>query len=207
MKRTTIFVALIALLAVPAFAQDAPTFGVKAGLAYTTATGSDVEDAKSKMGLMGGGFAVIPMGETMGLQIEGLFVQAGAKYEESGDNSSYTVKLNYIQIPVLARFAFPGESATPYVLVGGAFGLLMSANADWEYTEDGETESGSEDIKDYIKSTDMGGIIGVGAEFGQFLAEIRYYMGLTSVDDTGENLSVKNAGFGVMFGASFGAEG
>jgi hypothetical protein len=55
------------------------------------------------------------------------------------------------------------------------------------------------DIKDGIKSTDFGVVVGVGMESGRFTADARYTHGFTNVNDEGDD-KVRNRVVAFMVG-------
>lgn len=82
-------------------AQLLPKFGVKAGLNY--ATFNNTNNAEYKAGLGAGIYARINIPATlMAIQPEALYVQYGSNFEDS--DGSFSV--DYVQIPVLAKFGF-----------------------------------------------------------------------------------------------------
>ena len=105
------------------------------------------------------------------------------------------MKLDYIEIPLFAVAEFKAaEKMMVNVYAGPSLGILASAKME------------DEDIKDYVKSTDFGIAGGVGFTYDietvKILLEGRYTLGLTSIDDSGEDADVKNGNFAVMAGFS-----
>ena len=64
------------------------------------------------------------------------------------------------------------------------------------------------DIKDEVKSFDFGVVFGGGLDFaagsGSFVIDIRYTLGLTSVDDSGFDADLKNKVFSASIGYALG---
>lgn len=196
-KATVITLALIMLLAAGAQAGPA-TFGVKAGVAIANLTGDNTDGLNSKTGFMFGGFAAFPIGESISLQPEVLYVEKGTKFDE--DNGTGTMvevklKLNYIDIPILFKYTMAGESARPYLLAGPSIGFKTSAKVS--------AEGQSADF-DYVKSTDFGLVFGAGVNFQRFMLEGRYGLGLSNINDfPGDPDSIKNAAWNFLLGVSF----
>lgn len=94
---------ILSAIAIMAFAftnAQETRFGVKGGLNLTTFAGGNYWDAKSLVGFHVGGFAEIKVIERLAIQPEVLFSTQGAKLDDLDVNS----KLNYINVPVLAKF-------------------------------------------------------------------------------------------------------
>lgn len=161
---------ILAAIAVMAFsfanAQET-RFGVKGGLNLTTFAGGNYWDAKSLVGFHVGGFAEIKIIERLSIQPEVLFSTQGAKLEDGLDD--FDAKLNYINIPVLAKFYVTKQFT---VEAGPQLGFLVSAKHE------------SEDAKDLYKSVDLGFNFGVGYNFTENVGVgLRYTVGLSNVGD------------------------
>jgi hypothetical protein len=85
-------------------------------------------------------------------------------------------------------------------------GFNLTAETETEITVGGETESETEDIED-IKSTDFGGVIGVGFTLGltsaNLFADARWEYGFTKIVDAADEVDVKNSAFAFMVGVGF----
>ncbi len=198
MKRLIIALALVALMSGTVLAEGM-TLGFKGGLNLANLTG-DLEQTKMKLGFGGGVFMNYQMTESISLQPELLFMMKGVKADIDEDAG---IKLNYIDIPILAKFSVPMEGAfAPCFFAGPYISFLMSAK---EYYEDDD-----EDIKEYLKSTDFGLVFGGGFDYeiadGGYLSfDIRYALGLTNIPDTegSDDVDLKNAGIMFMVGYGF----
>lgn len=180
-KKIALF-AVVALMAVSANAQL--KFGVKAGLNLAN-LGGDMEDTKMKIGLMVGGFANYAINDQLSIQPELMFSQAGAKYEVLDE--TYKMNLNYIVLPVMLKYSFGAIN----LQAGPQLGFLLSAEDD------------GEDIKEFLKSTDLGLNIGAGYQIMENLGvEARYNLGLSNIVDEGDD-EVKTNGIQVLVSYSF----
>jgi len=207
MKRfLTVFVVMIALVGIVAInvqAQEVSGItgkGIKVGLNLANFTGEDADppagvDKKMRMGLAVGGFITYSFNEILAVQPEVLFSMKGAKYEADGSTS--TTKLSYIEIPVLAKLMLATQSnMKPNFFIGPSLGILMSAKAE------------DVDIKDDVKSTDFGFVMGAGVNMNMVSGsaitfDARYTMGLTSLDNTDADAKIKNGVISVFAGYSF----
>jgi hypothetical protein len=192
MKR--IILAAIAVMAFGFTNAQQTRFGVKGGLNVSTLTGEYEDDTKSLIGFHVGGFAEIKVIERLAIQPELLFSTQGARFEGVG-NDKYDGKLNYLNIPVLAKFYVTKQFT---VEAGPQIGFLLSAKIE------------GEDVKDFYKSTDFGFNFGAGYNFtDNFSAGIRYTVGLSGVydndnDDIDEYIdSSKNSNLALFLGYKF----
>ena len=165
MKR--IFLITIALMAFGVTNAQKTRFGIKGGLNITTYAGGDYWDANSLVGFQVGGFAEIKIIERLAIQPEILFSTQGASLDTSfGD---YDEKLNYINVPVLAKFYITKQ----FTVEGGPqLGFLVSAKQE------------GHDAKDDFKSVDTGFNFGAGYNFTDNVSvNLRYTVGLSNILD------------------------
>ena len=198
---------LFLLASSPAFAlKDSPiSVGPKLGVNLSDFSG-DVEEAidsgsDMKAGFCGGAFLAWAISDWFTFQPEFLYSQKGADAE----GYDGTIRLNYIEFPLLAMLTIPMEGRfTPNVFVGPSIAFNIKA----------EASSGgvSLDIKDEISSTDIGIVFGAGVKVaeigpGAITADIRYTMGLTNFLDSELadlfDVSAKNRVFCFMVGYAF----
>lgn len=164
-----IILSAIAILAFGFVNAQQTRFGIKGGVSLTNFSG-DV-DTNTKVGFLVGGFAEIKVIERLSIQPELLFSAQGAKYEYIGMNDT-NLNLNYINVPVLAKFYVTKE----FTVEGGPqIGFLVSAKDD------------GEDVKNFYKSADFGFNFGAGYNFTDNLSVgLRYTVGLSGVVDRGD---------------------
>lgn len=171
-------------------------FGAKGGLNVSNFTGYE-EDVKSLIGFHVGGFAEIKIAKKITIQPEFLFSTQGTTIEGSEGDSNTSIKVNYLNIPVLVKYYITDMFS---VEAGPQIGLLLSAKAR------------GEDISDLYKSTDYGFNLGCGYNFTENIsAGARYTIGLTDVNDTSDesqypdlyNASFKNSNFALSLGYKF----
>jgi hypothetical protein len=182
---------LVALFALPvvAAAQSPATFGVKAGLNVATLKfdEDDDEETGSLTGAAAGVFLSKMLNDMWGVNVEGLFSQKGAK-AKVGDEK---FKLTYIDVPVLLTLS-PKSS--------GSARFNVHTGPQLSFNTKAEAQSGDQkvDVKDQIKSTDFGWVLGVGVSGGRFSADARYTLGLSKIAEDGDN--VKNRVFSILVG-------
>jgi len=163
-------------------AQEAK-FGVKAGLNLSNLTG-DIENNSIKAGFQVGALVDIKISDNFSIQPEVLYSMQGAKFDDG------KIELSYINVPVMAKFYVANGFSLE---AGPQIGFLMSAKAK----EDG---AGSEDIKDFLKSTDFGLNIGAGYDLTEnFNLGVRYGFGLSNIAEEGDDLKNSNIAIAVAY--------
>ena len=176
--------------------------GVKAGLNLSNFTGDDTEDLSSKAGIHFGAVAEIGISETFSIQPEVVYSAQGAEYEDS-DGYDGEFKFNYLNVPVLAKV----EVIDGLCLEAGPqIGFLLTAEDEYD---DGAGDSGTDDIKEFFKSTDLAVALGASYEIidGLFLGA-RYNIGVTDIWDTDDvNLSNQTSVFQFSLGYLFDLSG
>jgi hypothetical protein len=185
MKKIILGFAFIAAVA-SVSAQDAasgPTFGVKAGANFANLkykADDESESGDMKIGFHVGGFVNVPLGSTFSFQPEVVFSGEGSKDEE--DDIETTLKLNYINIPLLLQYNASGF----YAETGPQIGFNLSAKAKVEAGGEEETV----DVKDEmgIKSTSFAWAVGLGFKTQSgFGFGARYNLGLSSIIDSDDD--------------------
>lgn len=179
-------------------------FGAKGGINLANIVGDDAGDANTLVGFNAGFFVEIPVTDKLTIQSEILYSAQGSKSEGPLviDGSLYdvkaTMKLNYINIPVMFKYNVVEKfslEAGPYV------GFLTTAKMKVDVDGYG---SATEDMKDLVKSTDFGIALGMNYEFSDVIfANVRYQGGLTQIGDTGEGDNIKNSVFQLGLGFRF----
>lgn len=136
-----------------------------------------------------GGTVSVRFNERIGLQVEFLSVTNGY------DNTSISHRLEYLQMPILAKFVIKkGEKITWEALIGPAF----SKKTDQGFIDKSFTSANEYGIffSEYDKAI-VGGIdLGFPFSIGQIVVSPRYYWGLTEHADFG----VKNRAFSLLVG-------
>lgn len=189
----------------PVQAQNVLGFGVGASIAKV---GGDIGDDldESRVGITASASITFPLSGNLGLQI-------GAGYTEKGgegdiDGGTGTLRLDYIDVPVLLRLGIP--SAGPLAAhgyLGAALGFESKCEVEGSeggvsFTVDCDTFEGEFERK----SVDVGlvGGLGIDYEIGaqmSLVLDLLYNLGLTDVHDTdAPDESVKNRTFLIRAG-------
>lgn len=206
MNRTMILTAMLSLVLVGSTTTQAAEEiygGFKGGVNFANQSvdPADSELSDSRTGMALGGYVGIPVNQSFAVQPEALFTMKGD--EGSVGSVSGSTKLNYIEMPVLARVGFMTDaSARPSIYAGPSVGFNLSAKT--------ETDTGSAtdetDIKEETNPIDFGMVVGGGVAFAMGESkrnvglDLRYTMGLTNVNDSAsaDDVNVKNGVFTLM---------
>lgn len=190
MKKLLSLICVIALVSAAgvttANAQSPINFGLRAGLNFANFNDLEDGDLDSRTGFLVGGYLnfKIPM-SPVSIQPEALYSQKGA--EEGGA----TIKLDYLEVPVLAKFSFAPGPATPHVYFGPYVGFVLNS----------EVSGNGQSISIDNAQTDFGGIVGGGLDINlgvtKLNAGLRYGFGLVDAFDGGQG---KNGVFSVVAG-------
>lgn len=198
-----LLVGLVMVLGTSAFAQM--TVIPKAGITYSNVNVTDdmlelegANDPNSKIGFMVGAALEIGLNEKFAVQPELLFIQKGFEFEGSDGSESYTdsYKINYLEIPVL----FKAKFGKFYANAGPSFAFGLGGKNEWEYSYQGVSEDGEEDIKFgddpgntddiyFDNSFDLGIQLGVGYQVGPVVVDLRYGMGMSDINDKPDGFS------------------
>ena len=173
------------------------TFGLKAGVNSSTLSSDDERlDVGSRWGAVAGAFVGKNISENLGIQLEGLFSQRGAN--DKTNRSDNAIRLTYLDVPLTARFgSTTANNMHFHAFTGPQLGIKLSA----KYKDD---FSGTEmDLDDEVKSWDFGWTVGAGVEMNRISLDARYTLGLTNIDNSDSDSSLKNRTFTVLLGYRF----
>jgi hypothetical protein len=176
--------------------------GITGGVNFATLSfdpNQDEFDFGTRTGMVLGGFVTFPLGQHAAIQPEGLFSQKGASGEELGVKA--TIKLDYIEVPVLFVYSSAPPGGSGFQLFGGpsaAFKVNSKATATFE------GESVDQEFDEEIKDFDFGVVFGAGVSFGKFSVNGRYNLGLTDINnDETEPVKVRTRTFSVLGAVRF----
>ena len=188
MKKLLIL-AIVALASLTASAQqEVGTWSVTPKVGFNVATITDTDDGM-KFGVVTGADLTYQMAEKFALTAGAFYSMQGAKEKESG--VTYTTKLDYINVPILANY---------YVIPGLAIkaGLQPGFNVGHKLKKEGNSISSEYDISNF-KNFDLSIPIGASYEFSDFVIDARYNFGLTKLWDVSGSSS-KNSVIQVTVG-------
>jgi hypothetical protein len=152
----------------------------------------DQADADTRTGLIAGVGLIKPLAPNWAFQPELAYSMKGAK--ASGDGATATIKLSYLEMPLLLRFDIPTDGGVrPFLQAGPALALKLSC--DLEGTDGTVTISSScgkvtgDFESEDAKTVDVGAMLGGGLAFKQMnhvlTIGVRYNFGLVDVFQNG----------------------
>lgn len=209
MKR--ICVIFLAFILIPVITQNklSADIGIKGSLNFSRLNFSedDADHWKSITGFHVGIFYNLKIKKNIFFQPEIYYVTKGVTLSDSYDGMEIksTVKLNYIEIPLLLKMVFPTKSSFhPGVFIGRYWAFNTNAKNILEYGSS-RTE---EDIKGQIANMDYGWVAGISVEYqigrGKLVSDIRCNLGSKSIKQIIlVDYSVKIRSIALMMGYSF----
>ena len=206
MKKISLFFLAAIVCGNTTFAQmGIPKIGIDAGINIASSNlnkGGKSFTSSSLLGLHAGAFVEFSANKNFKIQPELQYNQMGSKTNLSFFNRPVAdgiVHLDYLSIPVLAKYKFTGTGFGVYV--GPQLDLLLSAKA--KLASGGS--STNFDIKDSYNSTNFSGVFGVEyASFMGFVASARYQAGLgSSTKSNIFNITSTNNAFTLTVGYAF----
>lgn len=202
---TAIFTIAI-ITTTPAASAQRPVVGVKAGLNYSDLYGDDVGSSESLQRFCVGTFAGFPISDIIIIQPELLYTQKGTKWDlydpVAATVEKAWVKLTYVEIPVLTKIVIrPRGDMKPYIFSGPYFGVNVAARGT--IAQDGGVVE--RQIIGDVNNVDLGVVSGIGMDVGlgksAIVIDARYVLGLTGIDEEGQD--VRNKVFSFILGYAF----
>jgi len=203
-SRITIILLIVILFAIPSAYGQGPRIGVKAGFNYTDLYGDAVGSSEPLLRLCIGTFASFPISDILKFQPEFLYTQKGTAWEVydpiRARVSRTWVKLSYAEISVLTKILLTAKrNWRPHLFIGPYLSVNLAAKG--RIKQDGMMERM---IIGDVNDIDLGAIFGAGMDIGlgkgDVVFDARYVLGLTGIDEDGED--VKNKVFCFMLGYS-----
>jgi len=200
-----------AALFVPTEAAAQGAVGFKVGatiskVSFTPETGEDdATSIDSVTGFLAGVTFRKDFTPIVGLQIEGVYAQSGAKlnFTDGVETFRAEVGVDYIQVPVLVSVAaMHNDNSSLRIFVGPTFSF--KASDDFKVFVNGTEfplEPGDEqEFNSVDTGITLGGLVGI----KQFFVDLRYTWGLTNIlKDSTDGESGKNRQFAIAFGYYF----
>ena len=192
MKKMFLTAAMM-LASVATFAQNAVgqiTIQPKVGLNIANVT--DADDSDARIGLAAGAEFEYGVTDMIGVSAGLVYSMQGYKFSEG--NVDTTVKLDYLNVPILANvYVAPGLA----VKLGVQPGFKLSSKVKMEGS--GISIEGESD-DDGVKGFDLAIPVGVSYQYQNIVLDARYNWGVTKIMD---DVDSKNSVFQITLGYKF----
>ncbi len=184
---------VIALLGIVSLASAQNTsFSIRGGLNMSNFYGDELSDKNMKIGFHAGVGADFEFAPNISLQTGLFYTAKGAEFSSKDEGDIIDIKstANFLQIPIHAAYKIDVTPGTKVVLHAGpylAYGIGGTMKGGPLKIDTFDSDVG-------LKPFDAGLGLGVGAEFGMFLVDLGWDMGLTNLSrfDSG-NVKTQNA--------------
>ncbi|KZS38893.1 hypothetical protein AWE51_15035 [Aquimarina aggregata] len=200
MKTKQKFLSLIMIIVscTTVFAQDDPLqsalLGFKGGANFATISSRNLEDPSFRSDFYVGLAIEAMLTDKFGFQVEAIYSRQGLKINQQLSKRKEIVRLDYIQIPILAK---------AYIIEGFNIqgGLQFGFKVDESSPVTFPLENGVDFNIDTIRSFDFQLTSGIEYKFKNgFFMQARYSYGFSEiVDDSEAHNSVFSTGIGFMF--------
>ena len=167
-------------------------FGARLGFARTSFGGDDVADSPTGTNFTIGALALFPSSENLHSQMEVSYARRGAS--ESGES----LELDYIDVAFMLKPIIRTGALVDLHLLGGVVG---SANIGARFKTNGNSVDIGDDVQKFELSLTAGGGVTIPNGRTTYLFDVRYILGLNSIDDTRADDDIKNRS--LTFNAGF----
>lgn len=202
---------LLALSAIPVHAQR---LGIIAGGTFSQVRSSEDLHASNRTGTIFGASLQFPIGTSVALQPELLFLNKGSKFTSpTGVPGGGNLRLDYFEVPLLLRYDFSRGIVGPHLYAGPSVGFNVGCKISYRATNTNagtSTDCNKDNFKP--KSLDYGLTVGGGVDFNLggigATAGARYGIGLADIrNDNSDQFTerVHNGVLSLYVGVLFGS--
>lgn len=188
-----LFLAVVAMMVSAAtFAQnEAGLITIQPKVGVNIANITDAVGADPRIGLAAGAEFEYGLTDNIGLSAGVLYSMQGAKASE--ESVDYTLKLDYLNVPILANF---------YVAKGLALKLGVQPGFKLSSKVKGEASgvTAELEVEDGVKSIDLSIPVGLSYQYQNIVFDARYNWGVTKIIDDADS---KNSVFQITVGYKF----
>ncbi|WP_420147986.1 porin family protein [Spirosoma sp.] len=211
LRSTTLSLLFISCCLSGSFAQQRFSAGPRLGLNMSNYWGN-ADNMSFKPGVVAGAFLMYSSLNHFGISADVLYSQRGTKY--AGNQYRFTQHVNYLEIPVVARYFLTlSGNFRPNLFVGPSLGIKLNAKrTNGEIISGPNTAVNADNTGDF-HDLDLGATGGVQLNWGagprqRFLLDARYTLGLSNVQRLpnlwGANKNLQNSVITVTLGYGFG---
>ena len=198
MKKLMMIAAMM-IAAISANAQnEVGQITLKPTVGLNIATMTKMDDSKVRVGLIAGAEAEYGVAESFGISAGVLYSMQGVKFKESvsGVDVTETMKLDYINIPILAQY-YPIKGLA--IKAGIQPGFKVSAKLSEKATSGNATYTDSEKL-DGVKAFQFAIPVGLSYEYQNFVLDARYNIYVTKAFKEGDS---RHSVFSITLGYKF----
>lgn len=169
--------------------------------------GENQENVNNIVGFAGGVAVNLFISDLLSIQPELNYIQKGASINFSNEFDGirevreWDVTLNYLEVPLLARFTFYNELGMLYLSAGPTFSYGLGGKTSFTYRYEDPSEPYGETVKGKVyfedepeehpwqdvyfkRRTDIGAQVGAGLILKRkIMLDVRYGLGFTKLDD------------------------
>ena len=189
MKKTILLVLLGCFTMMTMNAQIGIRGGLNLANVSINSEGLDITP-DSKIGFHFGVVYDINAGEKSAIRVGALYSGKGYNFSQEffGTKIEQNASFNYLEVPVSYVYHINGKAKGLFLEGGINLGMLLSANVT--------TDGNSEDVKEDLKSIDLGAGLGLGYKVMENISiGLNYSLGLTNIAEDAGGDSLKNKGF------------
>lgn len=188
--------------------QAQTVYGFRIGANFATLNGDfgEAAEPESYTGLIAGSFTRFALRRGLGVQVEVLYSQKGARFEReiAGVPVEQTLLATYLEIPVLLTYTVPiAYRNAPLLYAGPALGFEIR-----EYTRQSTGELEQTESSDVLTSPDLGLMVGVDVPISlgalDALLGLRYTYGLRDLVNRDTATRPESEAFTRTFAATVG---
>ena len=205
MKNISIFICFLFVLNTASSTNAQTTFGIRTGVNYAGVAfinGVLRISPDRKFGLSVSALADIKFTKIFSLQPELNFIQKGFKSSELANSGS--VRFNYLEIPVHAKYSLQGGKNIKWlILMGSTLGFAINGNEENCINRNCETIDIKFGDTSGFRRIDFGVSLGGGASFGKIFTDFRVGLGLTNISKIDGPLKVKSKSLQLSVGYFF----
>ncbi len=192
------------LLSVPARAEV--RLGALAGANVATLH-ANMEDPdvtfRAKTFLAAGAVVEIGFSRSFALRLDPMYLEKGGGIELRnffGEDAAASIRLSYVELPVLLKVAKPTGRVRPYLILGPSVGYRTSVRVKDEVTGEEDSADAEENIKKWDFGLSGGAGLAVPAGRAIVFVEGRYTWGLVNLDKEDQDTTLKNGGVQILAG-------
>lgn len=191
-------------------AQEVPvSLGVLAGANVADQAGQDVFAPHDIVGFMGGFSSTLRFADRWAVQLDALYVMKGGRENndlDPDDAFDDRLSLEYLEFPLLVKFALTSGGTRPELFVGPSFAYELGCTYD-VFPDGASDPVDCREAGLQTRSLDIGIAFGADVEIplgsGHLVVDGRGVVGLSSFDDSEADLDFRNRILALMVGYRF----